>query len=112
MLEQLERLSELIRRANVANNSPGSWITIQPDGTATYAGHMFPNIAEMLVAIMELAGANGEPQRVYKSAGGFPEPVKTTCCALPGATAWECQWHTNGKTYCRCKCHNHTKVKR
>ena len=106
MQDALEDLAELIRRANIQNNSPGSWCCILPSGEATYAGHKFPNVADMLAAVQEMADATGPAERIHKSRGGYLPEEMIGCCALPGATRKECQWASNGKTYCRCSCHN------
>lgn len=105
MHDALEQLAELIRRANVSNNSPGSWVAILPSGEATYAGEKFESIDKMLAAVIAMAYRQGPPERIHKSAGGLQQEEVATCCALPGASRTDCMWASGGKTYCRCDCH-------
>jgi hypothetical protein len=109
MQDALEQLAELIKLANVNNKSPGSWVTIQPDGTATYAGEKFATIALMLDAVEEMATRPGEPKRFHRSAFGVPEEEMADCCALPGSTRIECQRESGRTWQCRCPCHDHMK---
>lgn len=112
MHDALEKLADLIKRANVNNQSPGSWACILPSGEATYAGEKFANIDKMLAAVMAMAYSSGPPKRVHKSPYLFPLDDIDTCCFLPGATRQDCQHASGRNTPCRCKCHDHKKKRR